>query len=57
MTQKTQPEHPDPVGGLDDPGELDGDTGPGDDEFDPSEVEQDPAHEPAEEGLKDLKGG
>ena len=28
-----------------------------DDEFDPEEIENDPAHEPDEEGLKDLKGG
>jgi hypothetical protein len=28
-----------------------------DDDFDPEEIENDPAHEPDEEGLKDLKGG
>jgi hypothetical protein len=28
-----------------------------DDEFDADEIENDPAHEPDEEGLKDLKGG
>jgi hypothetical protein len=33
--------------------EITGEAG----EFDPEEVEQDPAHEPPEEGLKDLKGG
>ena len=61
MTQETQPEHPDPIGGLDDEGEPDGDTdgvgGSGDEGLDPSELDQDPSHEPEEEGLKDLKGG
>jgi hypothetical protein len=33
------------------------DTPTDDDEFDPDEIENDPAHEPDEEGLKDLKGG
>jgi hypothetical protein len=33
------------------------DTPADDDEFDPDEIENDPAHEPDEEGLKDLKGG
>ena len=32
-------------------GEADGNVGPAED------IEQDPAHEPPEEGLKDLKGG
>lgn len=49
MTQETQPEHPDPKEPLDEAGE---DDGPEVDELD-----QDPAYEPDDEGLKDLKGG
>lgn len=29
----------------------------GEDEFDPDEIENDPAYNPDDEGLKDLKGG
>lgn len=29
----------------------------GDDQFDPEEIENDPAYNPDDEGLKDLKGG
>jgi hypothetical protein len=54
MTQETQPEHPDPIG---DDEQSPGGDGNGDEGFDPKEVEQDPAHEPEQEGLKDLKGG
>jgi hypothetical protein len=32
-------------------------TGDSGDEASPEEIENDPAHEPDEEGLKDLKGG
>ena len=32
-------------------------NGEGRDEASPEEIENDPSHEPPEEGLKDLKGG
>ena len=51
--QKTQPEQLDAIG--DDEQTPTGASG--DEGFDPKEVEQDPSHEPEEEGLKDLKGG
>jgi hypothetical protein len=52
MSQETQPEHPDPNEPQDEGGESDAPEGP-----DPSELDKDPAYEPDEEGLKDLKGG
>ena len=44
MTQETQPEHPDPTEAQEDEASVE-------------EIENDPSHEPPEEGLKDLKGG
>jgi hypothetical protein len=36
---------------------ADGDNEPQAKEFDPDEIENDPAYNPDDEGLKDLKGG
>ena len=36
---------------------ADDESGATNEEFDPEEIENDPAHNPEEEGLKDLKGG
>ena len=48
MTDETNPQ----AGDDEEPtGEGDGNVGP------PEDIEDDPAHEPDEEGLKDLKGG
>jgi hypothetical protein len=40
----------------DEPQEQTNDDEPAD-QFDPEEIENDPAYEPDDEGLKDLKGG
>ena len=57
MTQETQPEHPDPQEPQDEGSEGEGAGTPPDEGPDPSELDQDPAYEPDDEGLKDLKGG
>lgn len=36
---------------------TDADSGSTNEEFDPEEIENDPAYNPEDEGLKDLKGG